>query len=338
MKYVLITDQHFGLKNESEKFHENFQLFYDKVFFPYLEKSGIKNIIHLGDVFHARKKIDTQTLALAKRYFFDRLEAMDIKVDILLGNHDVYYKESNVPNAPALVLKNYKNVTVYDSYYELGNILLLPWINKNNAEDVYDILKSTKCNVVMAHLELKGFKLNKKTTTDFGMSPKIFSRFDMVLSGHFHTKHSIDHIHYLGAPTEHTWIDVNDKKGFHEFDSKTLDLKFIENPYTMFTIMKYEENVDIDLTLVENRYVKLYADGIEDRTHLNSLVDKIEKVCYDLTLIEDSNVDLSTVDSENIEVEDTSEIIKNYVLQLENIPHQAIYDLMNKAYLEANSI
>jgi len=170
------------------------------------------------------------------------------------------------------------------------------------------------------------------------MSPKIFSRFDMVLSGHFHTKHSIDHIHYLGAPTEHTWIDVNDKKGFHEFDSKTLDLKFIENPYTMFTIMKYEENVDIDLTLVENRYVKLYADGIEDRTHLNSLVDKIEKVCYDLTLIEDSNVDLSTVDSENIEVEDTSEIIKNYVLQLENIPHQAIYDLMNKAYLEANSI
>ena len=48
MKIAIITDTHFGGRRGSKVFHDFFQKFYDNIFFPELEKKGIKHCIHMG--------------------------------------------------------------------------------------------------------------------------------------------------------------------------------------------------------------------------------------------------------------------------------------------------
>ena len=62
MKIALITDTHFGARNDSEVFNDYFFKFYDNTFFPYLEEHNIKHCIHLGDITDRRKFINFKTL------------------------------------------------------------------------------------------------------------------------------------------------------------------------------------------------------------------------------------------------------------------------------------
>ena len=60
--------------------------------------------------------------------------------------------------------------------------------------------------------------MNKEMISDHGLQKKVFEGFDMVLSGHYHTKSSQENITYLGTQYEITWSDYNDPKGFHVLD------------------------------------------------------------------------------------------------------------------------
>ena len=50
MKIALITDTHWGVRNDHLAFMENNNLFFDNVFFPLLVKHNIGTIVHLGDL------------------------------------------------------------------------------------------------------------------------------------------------------------------------------------------------------------------------------------------------------------------------------------------------
>ena len=336
MKVALISDQHFGLSDGGDRFHDNFQLFYDNIFFPELLKRNIGKIYHLGDVFHNRKKIDTSTIKKARDYFFDPLAKAEIKMSIIVGNHDVYYRETNRVNSPSLLLSSYSNITIYQSPVEEDNIALVPWINKENSTDVYKFILNTKCNVLLGHLELKGFKLNKKQVAEHGMGTKAFEKFDKVLSGHYHTRSKKGNIEYIGSPTQHTWIDDGDIKGFYILDTKTLEMEFIENPYNMYYSFTYSDdiNVEKEFPKCKNRMVKILFNKIEDYSKYNDMIHEINKIAYDI-----KNTDLSSfstdINSDSIEIEDTSEIIKNYILELVDIEHEKVYQLMNDYYNEA---
>ena len=62
MKIGLITDTHFGARNDSLIFSDFFRKFYENVFFPTLKERGITDVIHLGDVVDRRKFINYKTL------------------------------------------------------------------------------------------------------------------------------------------------------------------------------------------------------------------------------------------------------------------------------------
>jgi len=146
MKIAIITDTHYGARKGSKLFHDYFEKFYDDVFFPTLEEQGIDTIIHMGDAFDSRKSIDYQSLEWAKRVVFDRLK--NYNVHMIVGNHDCYYKNTNNVNSPQLLLQSYNNIKTYDSAAEvkIGNldVLFLPWINQENEETVYKLIKTTR--------------------------------------------------------------------------------------------------------------------------------------------------------------------------------------------------
>jgi len=114
MKIALITDQHFGARNDSIQFHEYYKKFYDEFFFPTLAEHEIDTIIELGDIFDRRKYVNFDTLYRAREYFFDPIVKAGIELHCIVGNHDIYFKNTLKVNAPELLLQDYGNINIID--------------------------------------------------------------------------------------------------------------------------------------------------------------------------------------------------------------------------------
>ena len=214
MKIAIITDTHYGARKGADYIHSYFKKFYDNIFFPYLEKNNIDTIIHMGDMFDSRKSIDYQSLEWSKRVVFEPLKKY--KVHAITGNHDAYYKNTNKVNSPELLLKDYDNIITYSNPTEITvgglDILLLPWINSENFKESKEFIDNSKSKIAMGHLEINGFKATRGHMMEDGMDVNIFSKFEKVYSGHFHTRSTDGKIYYLGNPYEMYWNDVNDKR------------------------------------------------------------------------------------------------------------------------------
>ena len=72
-------------------------------------------------------------------------------------------------------------------------------------------LSTSKCPIVLGHLEIRGFEMYRGMLENHGMDANVFDRFDTVCSGHFHHKSSRGGIHYLGSPLQFTWSDYGDR-------------------------------------------------------------------------------------------------------------------------------
>ena len=239
MKIAIISDTHCGIRNSSDIFMEYQKRFYEEVFFPYLLENDIKNILHLGDYYDNRKTINFKALNLNRKVFLDKLREYGIHMDIIIGNHDMFYKNTTDLNALKELQGHYMNevnlvleprVINYDGL-KMG---LVPWICAENEEKCLNFIKNCEADIIGAHLELSGFDMHLGMPCIDGMDPRMFERFEMVLSGHFHTKSSNANIHYLGCQMEFFWNDCNDKKYFHVLDTQTRELTAIHNPLTIF--------------------------------------------------------------------------------------------------------
>lgn len=256
-----------------------------------------------------------------------------IKQHFMIGNHDATFKNTNEVNSmQELYSDSNYDLKIYSNPYELGPedgfdipILLIPWINDDNAEMAFKMIDESKAQILLGHLELQGFQMHKGVSNQDGMDPSMFSKFDLVCSGHFHHKSQGGNIHYLGAPYEITWADYKDDRGFHVFDTETMELTYIKNPYRMFHKVWYddlnktiEEVQDIDnLEMFKGTYVKVVVSNKTNPFWFDMFIDKLEKVgVADLQVVED-HLNLHSEDDTSIsDVEDTITIMNNYVQKM----------------------
>ena len=317
MKIAIITDTHYGARKGADYIHSYFKNFYDNIFFPYLEKNNIDTIIHMGDVFDSRKSIDYQSLEWSKRVVFEPLKKY--KVHAITGNHDAYYKNTNKVNSPELLLKDYDNIITYSKPTEINigglDILLLPWINSENFEESKEFIDNSKSKIAMGHLEINGFKATRGHMMEDGMDVSIFSKFEKVYSGHFHTRSTDGKIYYLGNPYEMYWNDVNDKRGFHIFDTETLTHTPIDNPYKLFYNIYYEDtpHQTFDSTEYTNKLVKVIVRKKTNTKQFEKFIDKLySSNVQDLKIIENFVIQ----ENENFEIdeeENTLSILNRYI-------------------------
>jgi DNA repair exonuclease SbcCD nuclease subunit len=343
MKIALITDTHYGARGDHGAFDKHFKKFYDQTFFPTLDERGIRNVIHLGDMFDRRKYINYLTLNNCREYFFDPLRDRKIKLDVIVGNHDVFYKNTNSVNSPDLLLSDYNNITPYSDPVELTydglDILMLPWICTDNYQEVMAMINSTRAQVCFGHLELAGFQMYKGQVNDHGFDSKIFERFDLVCTGHFHHRSSSGNIFYLGNPYELTWADYEDPRGFHIFDTETRELEFIQNPNRMFHKVFFNKDYNIgDYSHLKDTFVKVIVQNRDQQIKFDMLIDKLEKAgVADLQVVDDHMHQDLVDDNEIIEdAEDTLTILSKFCEQLETQTDKARLDnLLRNLYNEA---
>jgi DNA repair exonuclease SbcCD nuclease subunit len=348
MKVALITDQHFGARNDSIHFLDFYEKFYSGTFFPTLEKEGIKTVLILGDTFDRRKYVNFYSLHRAKRMFFDPLAVRGIQVYMLIGNHDTYYRNTNEVNSPELVLEDYGNINPISSpcVIDVGgtNILMMPWICSENHEESLNMLKTAKADICMGHFEIAGFAMYRGMKSEEGLERDLFRRFDFTFSGHYHHKSSNGDIHYLGNPYELTWQDYGDSRGFHIFDTTTRKLDFIKNPNSIFHKITYDDKSNdiktiagMDLSVYKNTYVKVVVVNKTNPYVFDMFINKLYEVgTLDITIAEDlSEQDDETEDGVD-QAEDTVTILNKYVENLTtDLDKSKLKDIMKQLYVEA---
>jgi len=345
MTVALITDQHLDGRKGSVLFWEYFQKFYDDIFFPTLQKQNIKTIIDLGDTFDNRKGIDFNVWNRVRRNYFERLEDMGIMVHMILGNHCVYYKNTNEINSPDLLLKDFSNIKVYSRpetiKIEGTDILMLPWINSNNYDDAMKHLESTPADIVMGHLELSGFEVNIGIKQEHGMDPSIFKKFKQVFSGHYHHKSTNGNITYLGNPYQMFWNDYKDERGFHLYETKTNKLKRVKNPYEIFQKIYYNDStgshLSFDTSQCANSFVKIIVDDKKDYLEFEKFVDSVFATHpHDVKIIETLVNDAFVEDTEMTEIKDTLTLLNEYIDEVElTVNKNKLKDIMKTLYIES---
>jgi DNA repair exonuclease SbcCD nuclease subunit len=343
VKIAIITDQHLDGRKGNLAFWNYFQKFYDDVFFPTLEKERIDTVIDLGDTFDNRKSIDFNVCNRVTTNYFDKLK--DFKVHMLLGNHCVYYKNTNKINSPELLLKQYDNITIYSEpkHLKLGSkkFLMLPWINRENQEEILNLLETSDADNVCGHLELSGFEITPGMKMDHGMDASLFHRFKRVWSGHYHHKSTKGNITYLGNPYQMYWNDYKDRRGFHIYDTESDRLKFVANPYEIFDKIFYDDSsMDYnkqDVSCYKNKFIKIIVEQKSDYHMFETLVDRLYNVgVHDVkiaeTLLED---DLTDAD-ENLEIKDTMTLLNEYIDEVEmSVNKSDLKGLMKSLYIES---
>jgi DNA repair exonuclease SbcCD nuclease subunit len=296
----------------------------------------------MGDTFDSRKGIDFGALTWAKNNYYDRLKEMGITVHTIVGNHTAYYKNTNDINAVDLLLREYDNVKIYSEATPIEvdglSVLLVPWINKENEEQTLEMINKTRSPVCMGHLELVGFRVHRGYIMEHGTDASIFNKFEKVFSGHYHTRSDNGKIFYLGNPYEMYWNDCNDTRGFHIFDTETLEVTSIDNPYNIFRIIYFEDNDHqlFDARPYENKIVKVVVKKKSDQVQFEKFLDKLYNAnVAELKIVENFALQEAS-EFEAFESEDTLSILNRYIEEAEiNLDRSRVQKLIQEVYQEA---
>lgn len=347
MRIAVICDTHFGARNDSPIFLDYFFRFLDKVFFPYLEREGITEVLHLGDLMDRRKFVNFATLHETRERFINQLVARGIRANIILGNHDTYFRNTSSINSIEELFggMEQQGVQVHRDPTELilggTKFLLLPWINRSNEEASRTLINTTDAPIVMGHLELTGFEVLRGTKFANGMDPAPLERFQAVYSGHFHCKHSKGNVHYLGTPYQITFGDLNEPKGFHVFDTEDRSMTYVENPLRIFGEISYDDTaVDYaksmpEMTRFKDTFVRVRVAKKRNPGMFDLFMDALNTAgCHGVTIMEDHGTETELSDTVDVS-KDTLSLINQEIDNLEVANPVKLKSIVRDLYMES---
>ena len=211
-KAACFTDIHYGQKNNSKQYNEDCNDFIDW----FIENSkDCETCIFLGDFHHHRSGINVSTLNHSVKAVKKLSENFE-KVYMIMGNHDLYYREKRELNSLPYA-DVFDNVTLVEDIVVQDDVALVPWL----VGDEWKSLQDIKCKYMFGHFELPYFKMNAmvEMPDHGGLNTGHLSSPDYVFSGHFHKRQNKGNIHYLGSPFPHNYADAwDDDRGMMKLE------------------------------------------------------------------------------------------------------------------------
>jgi len=204
-KVVCFTDIHFGLRHNSAEHNQDCLDFIDWLIAE-AKSRGADTCLFLGDWHHHRSNINILTLDYTMQAL-RKLNAAFKKTYVMVGNHDLFYREKREIHS-MVVGSEFPNIVLVDKPMVEGDVALIPWL----VEEEWKGLTNIKTKYLFGHLELPGFKMNASVEMpDHGtLNADHFKHQEMVFSGHFHKRQTKGKINYIGNPFGHTYSDTWD--------------------------------------------------------------------------------------------------------------------------------
>lgn len=313
------TDIHFGNKNNSKQHNRDCADFVDW----FIEQSeDCETCIFLGDWHHHRSSVNVSTLNHSVENV-GKLSRAFKQVYMIMGNHDLYYREKRDLNSlPYAGL--FDNVTLVEDMLVQDDIALVPWL----VGDEWKNLQKTKCRYMFGHFELPFFKMNAMVEMpDHGsLNAEHLQGPEYVFSGHFHKRQSKGNVHYLGSPFGHNYADTwDDDRGMMKLEwngvpeyidypgprYRTVPLsRLIDEPEKILNEHTYcRATLDINISYEEASFIKETFSQQYNVREIALIPSKKEEHAQDWKVVDDievENVDqivynsLNAVDSEMI--------------------------------------
>ena len=303
MKHLLVADTHLGLYNDSDLWARvTLNLFQEIA--DTCKRQNINKIIVLGDLFDERKYLSIKTMNVALK--IGRL-LNEFQTFLILGNHDVLYKDRLLPSSLELFEKH-ENITIVHEKYELDDLLLLPWnVGPPVALDQYD--------AVLGHFAINSFNISDSFVYEGGdTDPSDFSNAKNVYSGHFHNPMKKGNIMYLGSPFQQRFGDSDVPRGYYILENGNVELiEFTGVPkfYKIYTKDK------LDKEKIEGNFIKLVYSKDHGKIQNNRILENVQLLKPLVLYTDFSKMGNTTVkdsiQEEDVKLKDKSEIMNEYI-------------------------
>jgi DNA repair exonuclease SbcCD nuclease subunit len=243
---VVFSDIHFGLRHNSAEHNQDCLDFIDWLIGE-AKTRGAETCLMLGDWHHHRSNINILTLDYTMQAL-RKLNAAFDKTYIMVGNHDLFYREKRDIHS-MIVGSEFNNIVLIDKPVIEGNVALIPWL----VEEEWMQVSKMQSKYTFGHLELPGFKMNAMVEMpDHGtLNSSHFKNQELVFSGHFHKRQTKGRISYIGNPFGHNYSDVWDfERGamYMEWNKEPEFLDYTNGPrFISINLSALLENPDIYL-------------------------------------------------------------------------------------------
>lgn len=237
-RVFVLGDLHLGIRNNSVEWSDIQSNFLINYFLKKIEDEGFDPetdiLVQVGDWNHVRESTNTRIYKLSLKIAEEITRKFKRGVFVILGNHDVYYKDRTDTHSLEGFDKMYKNFHIYEKPEILSinshKFLMLPWI-ENLIELKTQIQKHNSARYVFCHADVKGFNLNKVTKLEHGLEQGDIQDFARIYSGHIHIRQEKGNVLYVGTPYEMDRGDRGNVKGFYVLDvsGKEVKEKFVPN-------------------------------------------------------------------------------------------------------------
>lgn len=294
-RVALVSDLHFGVKDSDRKFQDSQFKFMEQLV-ENCKDRGIEKIFVLGDLFDTRHAVNVLTINRVID-FFKRHEG-EVNWYIILGNHDLYYKNS-MDISSMVVLDRIENVCIIDRPYRMmldpekcsetgkdHDTVVVPWVTdyeefRNTVEKEFDI--SYGITRMFGHLDVIGAKMdifNNRAGQGFDKD-ELFKHWKYIYTGHYHIHSEITQgdckLTYLGSPYQLNRSEI-EPKGFYILDTYTEELEFVKNE----SCIEYRKIVYPNMPKNPEEFIKGHIIDVdiswEDSKYMTKVTDFLDKV------------------------------------------------------------
>lgn len=148
------------------------------------------------------------------------IEYSDVRIHVLIGNHDLDNKNSE--SNSLYFLRTISNVVLYDgpAFVKFGHTDwgIIPY-QSNNTEFLgkLDTMALAEVKNLLIHQGILGSYMGDYVVDESSVSPDVFKQFKIVLSGHYHKAQKVEapsdvDIYYFGSPFTVNFGEANESK------------------------------------------------------------------------------------------------------------------------------
>lgn len=242
----IIGDTHIGHGRDNKWMGSKQSDWFTNWFFPLIRERRPDYVIQTGDFFDSRKHIQHTTMQRCREVIISQIQDIGIPWIIPPGNHDIYHRESIIPNSPQELLGYVPEISVLEhpTTVKMGNTNwdFIPWICASNREEIMEFIKNSTSEYCVGHFELGGFLYYPGIKSE-GSECGFLSRYRRVYSGHYHTPSSGANVQYVGTPYTLTLGDADDQRGVWFVDVDDADkAEFVAGPGTWHVQRQFDAN------------------------------------------------------------------------------------------------